>query len=172
MTTSIDPIPPGPPASALCCPASFLAFVQIDPADLDEFLGRADDVAAMIEQLQSGALSPDEFDRRDAEKRAAGARLKAEKEAAKAAAEAEARRAKPSLEDLDEEKQAALKAKVEDIMRRRQQRLAARERYEEYTKRRAGPTATTASGTDYNKWDMYTPTDEEDDLIASLVRVR
>ena len=41
----------------------------------------------------------------------------------------------------------------------------ARERFEEYTKDNADEKT---AGTDYTKWDMWCPSDEEDELISKL----
>ena len=60
------------------------------------------------------------------------------------------------------ERKAKVMAKVEEIKASMAKKKAARERYEAYVQ-----DIGTTAGTDYDKWDLWCPEDEEDDLVAS-----
>jgi hypothetical protein len=70
------------------------------------------------------------------------------------------------LKAVDPEKEQARKAelmeKVQSMKASMERKRQAREKYEAYMKEH-----TASMGTDYEKWDLWCPEDEEDDLIAS-----
>ena len=135
---------------------------HMDTEEIDDFIGKADEVTRLIEGLRDGSLDPDELDRIEAERKRAAARKLAEKEAAEAA-----KKQKQKAPEMSDEKRDELKKKVDEIMERRARRLAARERFEAYRAKRPLKAAGEA-GTDYGAWDMWTPDDDEDDMINGL----
>ncbi|KAG1662073.1 hypothetical protein FOA52_005320 [Chlamydomonas sp. UWO 241] len=144
---------------------------NINPADAEDFIERADDVARLIAGLSEGTISPEYIDRHYGDKFGVGGKGKegagpsgskatpaalppapSSKEAVEAAAKEEQRKAR--LMD----KAMALKASYE-------RKLKARAKFEEYSKASADAHNT---GTDYTKWDLWCPEDEEDEMINSI----
>lgn len=64
--------------------------------------------------------------------------------------------------EQEQAKKSELMKKVEEIKASMERKRQAREKYEAYMKEHAAST-----GTDYEKWDLWCPEDEEDDLVAS-----
>jgi hypothetical protein len=62
----------------------------------------------------------------------------------------------------DEERKADMMKKVEELKQNMERKRQARQKYEAYVQSNAG-----AVGTDYEKWDLWCPEDEEDELVAS-----
>ena len=126
--------------------------------EAESFLDEVDDVSRLIEGLHSGKISPEYVDKkikqRDAEESRAAEATKA--------AEDEAERKK--YENLPDEKKLEVKQKVDDMIREKERREKARELYaayraslpEEELERRS-------RSTDYSAWDLWTPSDDEDD---------
>lgn len=121
-------------------------------SEVEEFTDQVDEACRLIAGLQSGSVSPEAFDRTEREKERADAVRKAQ-EASKQAAP----------DSPDPERQEQLKQKVADLQRSMQRKQQARQRFDAYV----GHQKTTHE-TDYTKWDLFTPEDEEDDLINSL----
>ena len=66
-----------------------------------------------------------------------------------------------SLDDQPERK-AEVMRKVEELKANMERKRQARQKYESYVKDHAQ-----SIGTDYNKWDLWCPEDEEDELVSS-----
>lgn len=126
-------------------------------SEVDEFTDQVDEACRLIAGLQTGAISPEAFDRTE--------RSKAEAKAAKQAKEAQeaSKQAAAAQPQADPEKQEQLKQKVADLQRNRQRKEQARQRFDAYIAHKKA-----THETDYTKWDLFTPEDEEDDLINSL----
>ncbi|CAG9467735.1 unnamed protein product [Pedinophyceae sp. YPF-701] len=128
-------------------------------ADFDGFLEKVSEATRLVEGLKEGKINPEYVDKitqADAEKK----RKEQEK------VEAEER------ERADPERQARLQAKVEEIKANMERKRRARERYEarQAEKRAAQGGAVRAGGpTDYESWDLWTPSDEEDELVNSML---
>ena len=60
------------------------------------------------------------------------------------------------------ERQEELKRKVQELKARLEAKRQARERYDAYMQRNDA-----GAGTDYAKWDLWCPEDEDDELLAS-----
>ena len=162
---------PVPPTMVDALPPNVQALLGADPArhldteEIDDFISKADEVSRLIDGLRDGSVSPDELDRVEGERKRTAARKQAEKAEAEAAAVA---KKKAPGADLSDEKRDELKKKVDEIMERRERRLAARERFDAYRKKRPQKGAGGEAGTDYGAWDMWTPSDDEDDMINSI----
>lgn len=65
-------------------------------------------------------------------------------------------------EEVDEERRTQVLKKVEEIKASMAAKRAARQKYDEYVKEHGS-----VAGTDYEKWDLWCPEDEEDELVAS-----
>ena len=128
-------------------------------ADADDFLEEVDEVTRLVDGLKRDTISTEYVDRILREKEAEATRAE---EKAKAKVEDDA---KSRYDALSDEKKAEVKEKVEDMMRERERREKARELYaahratlsEEDLARRS------VASTDYSAWDLWTPSDDEDD---------
>ncbi|GFR41120.1 hypothetical protein Agub_g1764 [Astrephomene gubernaculifera] len=148
-----------------------------EPEDVEDFLEKVDEVNRLIEGLKVGTISPEYIDtklqlkqqkdqeRVEVEKRRPAGRGPAPIASAPAP-EAPASQSKPDEEDqdTDAERREQAMAKVKELMANRERKLRARARYEEYVQSQER----TQFGTDYTKWDIWCPEDEEDDLINSI----
>ena len=113
----------------------------------------------LVDGLKRDTISTEYVDRILREKEAEATRAE---EKAKAKVEDDA---KSRYDALSDEKKAEVKEKVEDMMRERERREKARELYaahratlsEEDLARRS------VASTDYSAWDLWTPSDDEDD---------
>ena len=123
-------------------------------SEVDDFTDQVDEACRLIAGLQSGSISPEAFDRSE--------RAKAQADAAKKVQET-SKQAAAAPSESDPERQEQLKQKVAELQRSMQKKQQARQRFDAYVNhKKASPE------TDYTKWDLFTPEDEEDDLINSL----
>lgn len=121
-------------------------------SEVEEFTDQVDEACRLLAGLQSGSITPEAFDRIEREKEQTDAVRKAQQASEQAA------------QDLpDPERQEQLKQKVADLQRSMQRKQQARQRFDTYVGHRKA-----THETDYTKWDLFTPEDEEDDLINSL----
>ena len=122
--------------------------------EADEFLENVDEVNALITGLKSGTISADYIDRkikaRDAEHEAEAERQ------VKEAEEAERRK----YENLSPEEQKNIKAKVDEMIAEKERRERARAAFHEY---RSKMPEDKQRATDYDAWDLWTPSDDETD---------
>ena len=124
------------------------------PQDADEFLENVDEVNALIDGLRSGKISAEYVDRKIKERDAESTQL--EEERKKEAEEAERRK----YENLSPEEQKKIKAKVDEMIAEKERRERARKAFHEY---RAKMPEEKRRATDYDAWDLWTPSDDEDD---------
>ena len=124
------------------------------PQDADEFLENVDEVNALIDGLRSGKISAEYVDRKIKERDAESTQL--EEERKKEAEEAERRK----YENLSPEEQKKIKAKVDEMIAEKERRERARKAFHEY---RAKMPEDKRRATDYDAWDLWTPSDDEDD---------
>ena len=124
------------------------------PQDADEFLENVDEVNALIDGLRSGKISAEYVDRKIKERDAESTQL--EEERKKEAEEAERRK----YESLSPEEQKKIKAKVDEMIAEKERRERARKAFHEY---RAKMPEEKRRATDYDAWDLWTPSDDEDD---------
>lgn len=151
------------------------------PEDVDNFLEQVNEVTRLVEGLQAGTISPEYIDRKqelkqlqqrereEVEKRKA-AHLKSnqpgkagQKQSGQQDDDADDQ-ASTAQEDEELRREKAME-KAKEIVANRERKLRARLRYEQYV---ASSQDTTTYGTDYTKWDIWCPDDEEDDLINSM----
>ena len=121
-------------------------------SEVEDFTDQVDEACRLIAGLQTGEVSPEEFDRREA--------ASAKSFAAKQAASQTDKAASPQD---NAERQQQLKQKIADLQTSLRKKEAARQRYRDHVSQQSHQHAT-----DYAKWDLFTPDDEEDDLINSL----
>jgi len=144
------------------------------PEEVDGFLDSVSEVSRLIDGLKAGSISPEYVDSVLLAKtgQAASAARQDVAQHAKAADQSPAGSdgqaggagAPPgSSADDDADRQARLAAKVEELKANRARKLAARARYQQYV-----AAAGDEAGTDYRKWDMWCPSDDEDALFNSL----
>ena len=121
-------------------------------SEVEDFTDQVDEACKLIAGLQSGSVSPDEFDRREA--------AKARTVAASASKERQDE-AKAPVEDP--ERQQKLKAKIAELQSNQSRKQKARQRFHDHVSQHHNQRVT-----DYEKWELFTPEDEEDELIGSL----
>jgi len=130
--------------------------------DIEDFLSKVDDVGAKLAALQDGTLDVEEFDRQqELEDRI----QKREEDEARAKEE----KRQEASANYEERKQKA-QVKVDEILARKQKKETARKKFEKYQnqqKKHKGEQALKSS-TDYNAWDLWCPSDDEDDMIKTL----
>eukprot|EP00218_Dolichomastix_sp_CCMP3274_P004818 CAMPEP_0170162976 /NCGR_PEP_ID=MMETSP0033_2-20121228/77369_1 /TAXON_ID=195969 /ORGANISM="Dolichomastix tenuilepis, Strain CCMP3274" /LENGTH=462 /DNA_ID=CAMNT_0010400609 /DNA_START=22 /DNA_END=1411 /DNA_ORIENTATION=+ len=127
-----------------------------DEGDVEDFLSEVDEVSKVIDKLAKGEVDADYVDRFDTIK----TREKEEKVEAKKV-ETEKKRP-PKMEDLTEERQAEIKAKVAEIAAEKARREQAREKFNSYRETNPGE-ARQLQATDYDAWDLWEPSDDESD---------
>lgn len=126
--------------------------------EAESFLDEVDDVSRLIEGLHSGKISPEYVDKKIKERDAEESRAA---EATKAAEEEAERR---KYENLPDEKKREVKQKVDDMIREKERREKARELYAAYRASLPEDELERRSrSTDYSAWDLWTPSDDEDD---------
>ena len=119
--------------------------------EADEFAERVDEVARLIEGMNDGTLSPEYIDRKIGRDEDEERRKKKKKE------EEEAKKAEP----ISEERMAECRRKAEELKREYDRRVKAREKFTRYRERI--PENHREQTTDYDAWDMWEPSDDEDD---------
>ena len=129
--------------------------------EADSFLEEVDDVTRLVVGLRSGKVSAEYVDRVLREKDEET--VKSEEDAKKKEEDAE----KNKYENLPPEKKLEVKQKVEDMIREKERREKARELYAKYQEsldaNEKKENAGNKSGTDYQSWDLWTPSDDEED---------
>lgn len=137
--------------------------------EAEEFVDRVDEVSRLIAGLSAGTISADYIDSKyNSKYLQQDARLEPSKAAAPAPTAEETAAAAKAVEK-EEARRATLIEKAAQLKKNYERKLKARARFEEYsnTQRTSGQD-TTNSGTDYTRWDMWCPEDEEDELINSI----
>eukprot|EP00854_Cymbomonas_tetramitiformis_P003796 gene3796-4750_t len=132
---------------------------SISEDEVEDFLARVDGISKTLDGLNDGTISVEDLDRMERQKELLAARQERE---AKEAEESSAKR----KEELESRRDAA-KVKVDEIMERKIKKDKARERFVDYEKTDKKSSFITTS-TDYTGWDLWCPSDEEDDLIKTL----
>ena len=137
-----------------------------DHEDASDFISKVDDVSRLIDGLVNNSLSADYVAKRTEELGLNGEDAQDVRAlTATAASNGSANGAETASDaEVDNED---IKQKVRELQERRNRRLQARARYEEHVKKSADGENTKQS-TDYDKWDLWTPSDEEDELFDNL----
>lgn len=145
--------------------------------DAEDFLSKVDDVSRLIDGLASNKLSAEYVATRTEELGLGDAKGTHGSADARAVAAADAEHGalggEGSATGVDSTERGSckpeddedIKRKVRELQERRNRRLRARERYQEHMRQGGG---VDARGTDYAKWDLWTPSDEEDELFENL----
>eukprot|EP00892_Ulva_mutabilis_P008357 jgi/Ulvmu1/5894/UM026_0015.1 len=119
--------------------------------EVDDFTKKVNEVSILINGLSNGSISPAYVDSK----------------VVKAVAEQQSPSTpeEPEMEGHGdfESRKAAVQKKVEELKERIQMKQIARQRYDEHVK--SNPP--TLASTDYIKWDIWCPQDDEDELVAS-----
>ena len=71
-------------------------------------------------------------------------------------------------EELTPERRAELMVKVEELQGRMRRKEAARKRHAEYVRAKEADGTARYAGTDYSEWDLWCPSDEEDELVRGM----
>lgn len=159
--------------------------------DVEEFIESVDEVHRLIEGLRQGTISTDYIDSKidrkkqknqekasaapnqvsrpaghvDTPRAAAGSEPTASASASASPAQGAADQGDAEdAEEAEAERKERAMAKVKELIANRERKLRARARYEEYVKSQDR----SEYGTDYTKWDIWCPEDEEDDMINSI----
>jgi hypothetical protein len=131
----------------------------IDPDDVSSFLDQVDEVTRLVDGLRAGTISVDYVDTK-----LKGRDVSSKQQPPSQPAPADAA-AEPQQQQRSEEEQQRLLAKVAELKANRERKQRIRQQYESYTQ--SNPPSS-AAGTDYTKWDLWCPDDEEDDLWNNL----
>ena len=115
--------------------------------ELDEFLEQAEEVRRQVDGLKSGKLAPD-FVQSSHKKPSPLPRQEQPKQ-------------------RTPEQEAELKRKVQDLLGQRRAREQARVRYQQYLESHP---AEAHEPTDYTKWDLFLPSDDEEDALFQSQR--
>lgn len=153
---------------------------MMDTAEVDDFLENVSQVSRLIDGLKAGTISPEYVDTKLQErdtKRSAGSQrgsTGAQAAAGRAPGGAPATGQADAGGDVDgaaaEARQAKLMRKVEELKRSRERKQQARQRYQDHIAARAAMAQQQQAdaATDYGKWDLWCPSDEDDELFNSL----
>lgn len=146
--------------------------------DVDSFLDSVSEVTRLIDGLKAGTLPPDYVDKKIAERGEKSSKQKP-KPAAAQASTASIKSATPTAAadgggecddadaaDTEAARQAELRRKLEELKASRQRKIKARELYSSYVQGKQQQSQGFA--TDYTQWDLWCPSDEEDDIFNSL----
>ena len=129
--------------------------------EYEDFEDRVDEVTRLITGLKDGSLPADYVDRR--EKEIYDRESKKQEEKDKAKREEEER----SFDKLPKERQDELLRKVDELQRNKERKERLRAAFRAHQAAKADEGAS-REGTDYQAWDLWTPSDEEDELYESL----
>jgi hypothetical protein len=142
-------------------------------SDVEDFIDNVSEVSRLIESLKAGTISPEYVDK----KIAARAAQQEQQKGSPAPPSTPHATSQPPLsakssdsanqDDAERKGEAARQAellrKVEELKSNRAHKLRARQRFDKYSQQ-----TTQAYATDYARWDMWCPSDEEDDLFNSI----
>ena len=126
-------------------------------AEVADFDDRVGEVAALVRGLHAGTVSPAAADRHLAAQRAAAEQTQQAQRAQ------QAQREKQAEEAADPARQAERARKVAELRAGIELRKRARARFEAHVADEAADVA----GTDYRAWDLWTPSDEEEDALLA-----
>lgn len=132
--------------------------------DVTDFLEDVSSVSRLINGLKAGTISPEYVDKKIAE-RAQSTKADTSKQPA-AAQERQQQQQADAAVAADTAKQTELLRKVEELKASRERKLKARRQYEGYVQGKKQQQHSYA--TDYTRWELWCPSDEEDDLFNSL----
>ena len=129
--------------------------------EAESFLEEVEDVTRLVDGLRSGKVSAEYVDRVLREKDEETAQKETREKQAKEEAE------KNKYDNLPEEKKTEVREKVAEMMREKERRERARGLYAKYQEKMgSGPDAKAArrrAATDYTSWDLWMPSDDEED---------
>lgn len=134
---------------------------QVGQEEAEDFVERVDEVTRLIEGLKDGSLPPEYIDKRESE--IVEREQKKEESRRKEEQELEENR----FDKLPKERQQELLKKVEDLQRNKERKDKLRAAFEAHVEDRKR-TGGKVSGTDYHAWDLWTPSDEEDEIYNNL----
>ena len=143
--------------------------------DAEDFLAKVQDVSRLVDGLANDKLTPDYVAKRTKElgldeELGSDNNKKCEKQALLKQKNNDGIDGNSKTDTLDNDlKETArdeeIQLKVRELQYRRNQRLRARERFEEYIK---DSEHLRCHATDYNAWDLWMPSDDEDELFENL----
>jgi hypothetical protein len=134
--------------------------------DVDAFLDSVSEVSRLIDGLKAGTIPPEYVDGKIAQ-RSVKQQTESKLTAQQDVGPSPDRAAAPDKDAADAAaaKQAELLRKVEELKANRQRKLTARKQFESYVQGKQHQHSYT---TDYTQWELWCPSDEEDDLFNSL----
>lgn len=160
--------------------------------DVEAFIDKVSEVSRLVEGLKAGTISPEYVDRKqqlrqDKEREEAEQLNRRSQQAAGKSAAAAAKLAsgrghgdaaatqhdggdeEAARQAEEEARRERAMAKAKEIVANRERKLRARVRYEQHVaSQQQDGSGSSAYGTDYTKWGIWCPDDEEDDLINSM----
>lgn len=135
-------------------------------SDVEEFIDKVSEVERLIEGLKKGTISAEYVDTKLAERQACKDKPRPESAKSPWTGQQPTDCVKGGVDSSaeDKRKQERLLAKVEELKANRARKLKARNKYHEYVENGMHNT----HSTDYQQWDLWCPSDDEDDLFNSL----
>jgi hypothetical protein len=141
-----------------------------EEGDVDAFLDSVSEVSRLIDGLKAGTLPPEYIDGKIAERtgkqQQVADAVQGPSAQTAAAPKTVVGRVAAAAADQDAGKQAELLRKVEELKSNRQRKLRAHELYQLYVDGKQQQQH--SYSTDYQQWELWCPSDEEDDLFNSL----
>eukprot|EP00882_Tetradesmus_deserticola_P032283 GHRQ01036577.1.p1 GENE.GHRQ01036577.1~~GHRQ01036577.1.p1 ORF type:complete len:206 (-),score=36.62 GHRQ01036577.1:124-741(-) len=146
-----------------------------DVSDVEDFIDNVSEVSRLIESLKAGTISPEYVDKKLAARtpqpeqcepsRTAPSISKASATHSCVAGTCGVAGQVAAERQGEADKQAELLRKVDELKANRVRKLRARQRFDEYSQQQQ---ITSAYATDYARWDLWCPSDEDDDLFNSI----
>jgi len=134
--------------------------------DVDEFLSNVSDISRLIDGLKAGTISTDYVDSK--------IQAKSGKQQASTSRSGYNKSVNEASNQLNESietdekvaaRQAELQKKVEELKANRQRKIKARQLFQQYMQQNKEQQQ---HSTDYAKWDLWCPSDEEDDMFNCM----
>ena len=141
--------------------------------DVESFLDSVGEISLLIDGLKAGTISPEYIDSKIAARAALppSGQLQSEQPAGSPpGVEGSSPGDEKALEgsEISKEKQAALLRKVDELLANRARKVAARAAFDAHVAASQGAQQQLRGATDYACWDLWTPSDDEDELFANL----
>lgn len=136
----------------------------VNEEEVDEFIDKVSEVSRLLEGLKAGTISPEYIDTKLAT--AADKDKPTSNKSSSVQNHPRIQQQQDALPDAvsrDEEQQAELQRKLAELRANRERKTKLRQLYQQHT-----ASYKQRFATDYTKWDLFCPSDDEDDLFNSI----
>ena len=132
-----------------------------DEEEFGDFTKSVDEVARLIEGLKTGEVTPEQVD-------AIAAKKQQSKKVAPPATPAKTPEEEAAEKKAKDEKLERAKERVLEIQANLERKEAARKRYAAWVTKEKQREGDKKKATDYTAWDLWLPSDEEDEMVRNL----